>query len=106
MGFGTADTTPSAYAGGQPCATTCWTSTTALTCAAPAPSLASGAAETRPAPAPRTNERPPLLAGAGREAWVKVGTGTTSQVFTFDGALASPALRARGRHARFWQRRS
>jgi hypothetical protein len=52
MGFGTEDTTPSAYAGSQPCATTCWTSTTALTCAAPAPSLASGAAETRLAPAP------------------------------------------------------
>ncbi len=63
MGFGYADTTPSAYAGGQSCATTCWTSTTALTCAAPAPSLASGAAETcpAPAPAPRTNERPPLI---------------------------------------------
>jgi hypothetical protein len=119
MGFGTADTTPSGYAGGQPCATTCWTSTTALTCAAPAPSLASGAAETCPAPDPafRTNERPPLLAGVGREAWVKVGADTTSQVFTFDGALASPALRCKrpavtlgfgsaGRERGFGQRRA
>jgi hypothetical protein len=47
--FGTADTSPSAYVTGQPCATTSWTTATQLVCAAPAPILASGtSAVTRP----------------------------------------------------------
>ncbi len=59
------DLSPSAYISGQPCATTAWTTTTQLVCAAPAP----------------------VLVGAGREAWVQVFTNTASRGFTFDGAI-------------------
>ncbi len=61
--FQCSDLSPSAYISGQPCATTAWTTTTQLVCAAPAP----------------------VLVGAGREAWVQVFTNTASRGFTFDG---------------------
>ena len=61
--FQCSDLSPSAYISGQPCATTAWTTTTQLVCAAPAP----------------------VLVGAGREAWVHVFTNTASCGFTFDG---------------------
>ncbi len=62
--FQCSDLSPSAYISGQPCATTAWTTTTQLVCAAPAP----------------------VLVGAGREAWVQVFTNTAGRGFTFDGA--------------------
>jgi hypothetical protein len=61
--FQCSDLSPSAYISGQPCATTAWTTTTQLVCAAPAP----------------------VLVGAGRAAWVRVFTNTASRGFTFDG---------------------
>ena len=64
--FQCSDLSPSAYISGQPCATTAWTTTTQLVCAAPAP----------------------VLVGAGREAWVRVFTNTASRGFTFDGTIS------------------
>jgi hypothetical protein len=61
--FQCSDLSPSAYISSQPCATTAWTTTTQLVCAAPAP----------------------VVVGAGREAWVHVFTNTASCGFTFDG---------------------
>ena len=61
--FQCSDVSPSAYVSGQLCATTAWTTTTQLVCAAPAP----------------------ILVGAGRVAWVKIVTNTASRGFTFDG---------------------
>jgi surface protein len=66
--FQCSDLSPSAYISGEPCATTAWTTTTQLVCAAPAPVLAGG---------------------VGREAWVKVFTNTASRGFSFDAAVAS-----------------
>ncbi len=43
FGFGSTDVSPSAHAGGRPCATTSWTSSTQLLCVASAPTLTSGA---------------------------------------------------------------
>ncbi len=40
FGFGAVDTSPSAYASGEPCATTSWTSATQLACSACAPTIA------------------------------------------------------------------
>ena len=65
--FQCSDLSPSAYVSGQPCATTAWTTTTQLVCAAPAP----------------------VLVGAGREAWVQVFTNTASRGFTFDGTTSA-----------------
>jgi hypothetical protein len=63
--FQCSDLSPSAYISGQLCATTAWTTTTQLVCAAPTP----------------------VVVGAGREIWVKVFTNTASRGFTFDGAF-------------------
>ena len=65
--FQCSDLSPSAFLSGQPCATTAWTTTTQLVCAAPAP----------------------VLVGAGREAWVQVFTNTASRGFTFDGTISA-----------------
>ncbi len=64
--FQCSDLSPSAYISGKPCATTAWTTSTQLVCAAPAP----------------------VLVGAGRQAWVRVFTNTASRSFTFDGTIS------------------
>jgi hypothetical protein len=65
--FQCGDVSPSAYISGQPCATTAWTTTTQLVCAAPAP----------------------VVVGASRETWVQVFTNTASRGFTYDGTISA-----------------
>jgi hypothetical protein len=64
------DLSPSAYVSGLLCATTTWTTTTQLVCAAPVVSEW-------------------LLVSTGREAWVKVFTNTASLGFTYDGTFGA-----------------